>query len=898
MSTDTPPVAEQTKSSDETPSLYKVRADQGVPGSDEPNLSKYDHDHSVMNIQYATAVRFETPVVPSFSVFGSLLSVLSLLLMTVLSVAMFMQLTGLGQAYDVIPLAIFENLPTGELASWTWVPFLFTIFGAGLGFLYEGSLLVTGQPFQLMKTKFGQFIQSIRFLNLAPVVASLLFFTCSMMIAQVELRAALLYLSGAAAFGLGFALFYGGAQTAVSLTLLGTQVAQIIIVLSATVTPPGGELVTQLLIGQALLQMTSLLIGTSNPYKSTAFHVISSISGVLLFMAIMEATIASPGFSERMAIALPQGSLLLWGFIASCAIGLIAVAVASPKTLASWRSQTSQLIWAPLYFFLVSAKRFPKPFNLSTVYDNNPPEQTQLKPYYQVHTEFLLQSLSIPAAVKLEKNVTIFKKLVNKIVGIFKVIALLDHFFPQAKISVPIETKPRLPIWSDGEEYWPNLFTKKIFGLTIPGYGGHMEKTPEPVIDAYKAGQLMAYLTEFGVAATFAKACPEKGPGYLVSDFSFLENYETKPDYESYGGKAYFKINNDKECLELISVVAPHSDQEIPADPNSGTFRYAESLVLASMYYQVISGKHLAEIHMTYNLVEVAMHNAFDVQGQWTHPFRTFLYLHFFSHELAEEITTEHLVQEGAVFTQIFATTHDSLINHLNDCYHDFHYSEDENFEERAALMTMPPKPGETQDKILPNACINWELEYFGIWHKYTTALIDIIYPNDDAVKEDQYLQDFHSALLEVLVNGLPNRYQAFKTKEGVARFAADTIHHTVVRHQVYGTTGVKAALDPRIGSPQIPRDLGTPAVDEWRSLAYVALATGRARFTLLMNDFTYLLDGIDANYKQQMKPVFDQLQTDLKALEEKWNSTEDEKEYNINYFRAVPSKLHTGPGY
>ncbi len=895
MSTDTPSVAEPKDrgNNQNPPSLHKVYADQQVPTSSDQHA-----DSSVMNIQYATAIRFEKPVAPSFSVIGSLFSVLSLLLMTVLSVAMFLQLTGQGQAYDLIPLAIFKDLPTGALASWTWIPFMFTIFGAGLGFLYELTLLVTGRPFQLMSTKFGQFIQSIRFLNLAPVVASLFFFTCSMMIAQVELRTAMLYLSGAATFGLGFALFYGGAQTAVSLTLLGTQVAQIIIVLTASSVPPGGELVTQLLIGQALLQMTSLLIGTSNPYKSTAFHVISSVSGVLLFMAIMETTIASPGFSEKMAIALPSGSLILWGFIASCALGLIAVAIASPKTFAAWRSQTSQLIWAPMYFFLVSAKRFPKPFNLSEVYDNNAPEKTPLKPYYQVHPEYLLQSLSIPAAVKLEKNVTIFKQLVNKIVGIFKIIALLDHFFPQAKVEIPLKNKPRLPIWSDGEEFWPNLFTKNIFGLTIPEYGGHMEKTPEPVIQAYKEGQLLAYLTEFGVANTFAKACPEKGPGYLVSDFTFLERYETKEDYESYGGKAYFKVNGETERLELISVVAPNTDQEIPTDPNDGTFRYAESLILASMYYQVISGKHLAEIHMTYNLVEVAMHNSFDAQGQWTHPFRTFMYLHFFSHELAEEITTEHLVQEGAVFSQIFATTHDSLINHLNDCYYDFHYGHDENFEERAALMTMPIKPGEAQGKILPNACINWELEYAAIWHKYTTALIDIIYPNDEAVRNDRYLQDFHQALLTVLVNGLPERYHGFQTKEGVARFASDTIHHTVVRHQVYGTTGVKAALDPRIGSPQIPKDLGTPAVDEWRSLAYVALATGRARFTLLMNDFTYLLKGIDLDYERQMKPVFDQLQADLKALEEKWNTTSEDKEYNYNFFRTVPSKLHTGPGY
>ena len=900
MSTDSPSVSKANKNptagSENPPSLYKVHA--SPPPTGDQSADPHRQASPIMNIQYSTAQRFILPIPATYSTLGSIFSALSLLLMTVLSVAMFMQMTGTGQAYNLIPLAIFEGLPTAKQATWTWLPFLFTIFGAGLGFLYESFLILTGHPFQLMRTKLGMFIQSVRFLNLAPVVATLFFFTCSMMIAQVDMRTALLYLAGAATFGLGFALFYGGAQLAVATTMMATQIIQILIVTSASFTPPGGDIVTQLLIAQAALQLTSLIIGTSTPWKSTAFHVISSVSGVCMFMALMIAIEASANFSYDMLTPMPAGSLLFWGFILSCLAGLMFTAKYSPKTYASWRSQTSQLIWSILYFFLVSAKRFPKPVNLSKIYDNEPALQTPLKPYYVVHPEFLLRGLAIPAATRLEKNVTVFKALVEKIQKTFKLIALLDHFFPQAKVETPLDDKPRMAIWSSGQEYWPKLFTKKIFGLTIPGYGGHLEKTPTPVIEAYKAGQLLAYLTEFGVAAPFAKACPEKGTGHLMLDFTFLEKYETKADYESYGGKAYLKINTDKECLELISVVAPHSSEEISADPDNFTFRHAESLVLASMYYQVISGKHLAEIHMTYNLVEVAMHNAFDVQGQYKHPFRTFMYLHFFSHELAEEITTEHLVQDGAVFNQIFATTHAGLIDHLNDCYHDFHYGDDENFEERAALMTMPATDANPQGKILPNACINWELEYAAIWHKYTSALIDIIYPDDQAVQQDNYLQEFHEALLVVMENGLPERYHKFQTKEGVARFASDTIHHTVIRHQVYGTTGVKAALDPRIGSPQVPRDTGTPAVDEWRSLAYVALATGRARFTLLMNDFTYLLDGIEEQYQEKMRPVFDQLQEDLKVLDDKWTATEEQKEYNTNYFRSVPSNLHTGPGY
>ena len=572
---------------------------------------------------------------------------------------------------------------------------------------------------------------------------------------------------------------------------------------------------------------------------------------------------------------------------------------ALPPIYNDFRSLLSYGVWTPLYFKLVSAPRFEGPDNLSKVYARYKAKHTPLVPYSEAHPKHLTGNLNIPSVrdKNIEGNVKVFRSALDQAKLAFKLISFLDHNLPQANINIPLENKPRLPVWSDGSKYWPEFFKLNILGNTIPNHG-KLAKAPQTALDAFQQGQLLAYLTESGVGNTFAKPIPERGEGALVCDFRFLEKYATKPDYESYGGMAYFQVNSKSKKLDLVSVVAPGSELEIAANPDDPAFRRAESLVLASMYYEVISGKHLAEIHMTYNLVEVAMHNAFDAQQQWNHPLRTFLYLHFFAHELAEEITTEHLVQDGAVFSQIFATTHGALIDHLNDSYANFEYGVDEDFEARAAAMTLPGKPGE----ILPNACINWELQYFEIWHRYTTALINIIYPDDRAVKADKYLQDFHKNLLEVLPKGLPERYNGFQTRQGIARFAADTIHHTVVRHQVYGTTGIRAALDPRISTTQVPKDSGTPAIDEWRSLAYVALATGEARFTLLLCDqgkgFSYLLDGIDKQYQKPMSIVFDQLQDDLKALDKAWTANLAEKTFNYEYFRALPSDLHTGPGY
>ena len=57
------------------------------------------------------------------------------------------------------------------------MPFAFTIFGAGLGALFELYLLIEGTPFQQTRSKGTTFIRNIRLLNLAPVTATILFFS-------------------------------------------------------------------------------------------------------------------------------------------------------------------------------------------------------------------------------------------------------------------------------------------------------------------------------------------------------------------------------------------------------------------------------------------------------------------------------------------------------------------------------------------------------------------------------------------------------------------------------------------------------------------------------------------------------------------------------------------------
>jgi hypothetical protein len=90
---------------------------------------------------------------------------------------------------------------------------------------------------------------------------------------------------------------------------------------------------------------------------------------------------------------------------------------------------------------------------------------------------------------------------------------------------------------------------------------------------------------------------------------------------------------------------------------------------------------------MLYDLVSVALYRAFDqgpgklvvcssssslwpptdpyslttAAGGHTHGFREVMQLHFFNHTMVDVVTTPHLMERGAVFTQIWALKHPDI---------------------------------------------------------------------------------------------------------------------------------------------------------------------------------------------------------------------------------------------
>ncbi len=832
-----------------------------------------------IQIHYATSLKFNPPPMLNFSILASLMSAISLLLMALVSVAGFVSL---------------NHLPT-----WVLAPFLFIMIGSTLGFLFETTLLLIGKPFQLQQSVKGRFIQKLRLANLAFVFGTLYLATCFITISASPVLLTTLIVGIGLIVGtlLIIFLFDGPPQIAGSLIISGLVGQTFLIVISSTV--PGETPVRILFVLQSLTMLITVLLVPNTPAKSTLYHVLGAGATGLLWGAFYIAQ------SKEGSFFVYENNFPLLLLMIGVAVGMSLSLHLFPKTYGKLRSYVSNATWPFFYLLIAGGLRPPAPANLSKLYgDGEKLKPLKIFPYYIAHPRNLSYPLSVPCLdEKLTPKIIAFGWITKLVKILFAVASIVSRIFPFANIKVPLKDKPRMKVWSNGSEYWPWWLLKKIslpflgpFSIESGVRGPGFQNTPDQAIQKYQQGQLLAYLVEYGMGGTYLSPVNLDGKNLLKLDLSFLEKYETKPDYESYGGIAFFEFNSKEKRLELIAVTPPNSSVKITANPNDPSFRHAEDMITASLYFHGVSSKHLVGIHMGFNLVEVAMFNAFDLNHQWLHPIRLALYPHFFAHELAEELTTQHLLEDGEVFPQIFATTNASLMRHLNDSFSAYKLGEDEDFEYREKVLKTVAQDEENLADTLPNASLVWEKEYFSLWRKYTKSIVFSVYDTDSAVAEDIYIQKLFHNLEEIFLNKLPNRYTQLKTKEGLSIFMSDVMHHLIIQHEVYGTSSVRLALDPRINNTQVPRDGGTPSIEEWRSLACVAMATSRVRYTKLNTDFKDVFDDIEnPALKEKLRQAHDTLKEDLRNLETKWKNDGVD---NYGTLRLLPSDLDIGAGY
>jgi hypothetical protein len=234
-------------------------------------------------------------------------------------------------------------------------------------------------------------------------------------------------------------------------------------------------------------------------------------------------------------------------------------------------------------------------------------------------------------------------------------------------------------------------------------------------------------------------------------------------------------------------------------------------------------------------------------------------------------------------------------MRHLNDRFQEYQLGRDEDFESREQAL-LSGREGASLEELLPQASLNWELAYARIWQEYAAGLVDAAYASDAQLAKDPCVQTLHGNLSSLFRVALPERYGRLQTKAGLSRFIADLMHHLIIRHEVYGTSGVRLALDPRINKVQVPKDGGPPAIDEWRSLACVAMATSRVRYTLLVPDFSNVFADLrDPAVREQYQAAHERMQAQLAELEQRYLSDGVD---NYETLRLLPSELDIGAGY
>ncbi|MCY2977135.1 MAG: hypothetical protein NTU79_00490 [Planctomycetota bacterium] len=856
--------------------IYAEKAREISPQELEHQLKAKPTNITVPGIE-----KFVPPPPPVFEVDWARRSVASLALLFLVSIVCWLSLS--------------------NRTTWFWLPFLLSTIGSGIGMVYEGWLLAKNQPYQLFGSMCGLRVQILRAAVFGMLIGSVSFWYSQLTFGVYDQSVLLLAFCAFLTGWLLVCLLFEAPQHNV-LFVMGLFLVLELSCLLISSPIAGGWLVKCVLGLAAIGIFAGSVVGSATPKKSTIFHCIAAAS--VLLMALC-------GWQQPTESVRRLSSLSWLLVIGSIWIGTLGAFRWLPSTWARFRSLLANWTWPLFYLIVAGGQRLPRPTSLGELYKG---DEEKLKPlalhrYHIAHSRNLTHPIQIPCLDEaLTLKVHKFGLLGELVKFIFAVGSLFNRVFPFANMEVPIRQKPRMLPWSDGSEYWPwwllqevklpdigrfkNLGTFKIeSGVQGPGF----QRTPKEAIDAYQQGQLLAYMVEYGIAGSFLRAEQIHGRIRFCLDLSFLEKYETKRDYESYGGFAYFEIDDASKSLRLISVRAPHSQVEVAADINDPVFRHAESMILASIYFYVVSGKHLVEIHMGLNLVEIALFNAFDANQQWFHPIRVAMYPHLFAHELAEELTTENLLEDNAIFPQIFATTNASLARYLNDRFAEYQLGRDEDFDEREAIL-LTGRHGTTLEETLPNCSLIWENRYAALWNEYASSLINATYESDEALRNDEFVMQFASNLDAFFQQPLADKYEKLSTRLGLTRLISDTMHHLIIRHEVYGTSGVRLALDPRINQVQVPKDGGPPAIDEWRSLACIAMATSRVRYVKLMGGFKYLFQDLkQANVRQQFDEAHDRLQESLLQLEKDFKA---EGIDDYGRLRPLPSELDIGAGY
>lgn len=722
------------------------------------------------------------------------------------------------------------------------------------------------------------------------------------------------------------------------------------------------------------------------------FHFLSAIGGVFQARAL---TLLGPDFVNHPGATGVDNPILVGGgtlatpsasdipnLIPTIIIVYIAVPIVfsyvAPVIYSKWRQPWTNLVWNQLYVALISLPAvYPVQINEA---EFSHQKKIRLDDYVVSHdraTGFTVAGCPGDEIPKSNYLGTLFSLITQA----FFAIKQLDHYFPQSRIFVPVQDKARCDVSAVGQnlfqQYYPDTVRAKLNVLDNPSAAAN---------NYYLAGQWLAYLAQFGHAVTMLEKSLEPAKGAVLLDYNFMHRHEVKQGMKRYGGKAYFDWTRSTDPdeppkLVLKSVETPdglsYQAPKLPRDwkPLESqidlvsidiNFKHAQDLIASSSLAHVVMGKHCAGHHSYFNLIAVAINNAFDAEPWITnkygikhpHPIRTAILPHFYNHIVVEEKTTAHLLEDLAVFPQVFAFTHPALADYYNLVFAKLHFLQDADLSKRLGVLgydytdaqltdvhgtvkreftslgslRREEKKDERVHGGLPQQIdptlqsqISWEVSYYRLLFRYATSIVDAVYKIDDDVAKDPAIKRLHDELRYALsetnkkrkypdqqeprttLTGaptdssqvLPERFGTLSTKSTLARFIADSIFCVSIRHEIYGKIITRYGFDYALIQTQVATDYGPPAIEDYMSLLYVALATSRPKYIPFMYDYApYLQPLAQTPYYEPLRAAEYAFQDQLTEANRIWTADARNVGINLNFNRPRPDELCPGSCY
>jgi arachidonate 15-lipoxygenase len=375
-----------------------------------------------------------------------------------------------------------------------------------------------------------------------------------------------------------------------------------------------------------------------------------------------------------------------------------------------------------------------------------------------------------------------------------------------------------------------------------------------------------------------------------ITDYEALKeiknnNFHSLQKY-SYTPKALFVLPSSNKVEALIPIAIQCEENGIVFTPNDGySWEMAKTIVQIADVTDHELRTHLAGTHLLMEPFMVSTHRQFYDK----HPLKILLLPHFEGIAYINYQAQDKLINEGGIFSKIFAGTMESnvkvvaqkLMTSFNESMLPF------DLEKRGMNNPKLLYPYREDGLKLWNATESWVLEY-----------IDLYYKDDNDIINDKELQDWAKEIIEKgKIKGFGEENQ-IKTKKYLTDAITMIIFTSSTQHSAVNFTqqdyaGYSPNM-PTAGYTEAPQDTNKTEEDWFKLIAPVTMSDDQTDLMFILSGVHYTTLG---NYKwwhfkdKRISPLLIEFQNNLKTIEKEIKQRNEEDKENA-YTYMLPSSI------